>query len=373
MKISTIFHNLFEAENEQTDVNAEAAQIVKVLRKKCGPWVEAYTKNHDLIFYRGYSSGTAEDENFILKRTRKNRVPRDSQVLAHRLFNKILSDFGNNPKWRSSSVFVSTNEATSSQYGTIWIMIPVGKFDALTSNSIVDLYTFFDPTSFNDYRHIGKFIDANTVSRAVLDGWIRKTEKTSVYKSICNGVASFIEKLLPADLNAKKLPIARQCIRTAMNDIYNGNYPHALIELMLQLGARIYYFGSASAALSSAERYMTEFGLDWTPMYHVLRSEFRKAELDIDLADNHKVVNGFDRLRDTFVRKLIIANSDALVQLYVDMVSTVVKNSYVYYTDPSKMRELSPDQEIMIRCDEYYLIKPTMFNLVKRQLIGDTK
>lgn len=381
MKITTLFQNLFEAETEtetetertDADIKVEVARIVKTLRKKCGPWVEAYTKNHDLVFYRGYNAGTSENENFVLKRTRKNRAPRDSQILAHRLFNKILSDFGNNPKWRSNSVFVSTDESVSTQYGPTWIMIPVGNFDALTSNSIVDLYTFFDPTAFNDFRHIGKFIYAEVVSRSVLDDWIQKSKKTPVYSTFYNGIADFIEKLLPTDIDAKKLPSVRRCIHSIINNIYGADCS-VLIDFMIQFGGRIYYLGSASAALSDAKQYMTEFALDWVSLYHSLRTEFQKAELNIDLVDNYKAVNNFDRLRDNFVRKLLISNSDALVQLYVDMLATSVRHSYNYYANPSEMHRLSAtSQEIMIRCDEYYLIEPHIFDFVERELAGGAK
>lgn len=375
MKITTLFQNLFEAETERTDadVKVEVARIVKTLRKKCGPWVEAYTENHDLVFYRGYNAGASEDENFVLKRARKNRTPRDSQVLAHRLFNKILSDFGNNPKWRSNSVFVSTDKSISTQYGPTWIMIPVGNFGALTSNSIVDLYTLFDPTAYNDFRHIGKFTNAEVVSRSVLDDWIQKSKKTPVYSTVYNGIADFIEKLLPTDIDAKNLSSARRCIRSTINNIYDVDCS-VLIELMLHFGGRIYYFGSASAALSNAEQYMTDFVLNWASLYHSLRAEFQKAELNIDLVGNYKAINNFDRLRDNFVRKLIIDNSDALVQLYVDMLATCVRHSYTYYVNPSEMHRLSvTSQEIMIRCDEYYLIKPHIFDFVERELAGGAK
>lgn len=377
MKITTLFQNLFEAEAEtertDADIKVEVAQIVKTLRKKCGPWVEAYTKNHDLVFYRGYNAGASEDENFVLKRARKNRTPRDSQILAHRLFNKILSDFGNNPKWRSNSVFVTTNESTSTQYGSTWIMIPVGNFDALSSDSVADLYTFLDPTAYNDFRHIGKFIYAEVVSRSVLDDWIQKSKKTPVYSTVYNGIADFIEKLLPTDIDAKKLPSVRRCIHSIINNIYGADCS-VLIDFMLQFGGRIYYLGSASAALNNAEQYMTEFALYWASLYHSLRAEFQKAKLNIDLDGNHRAVSDFDRLRDNFVRKLIINNSDALVQLYVDMLATLVKKTYVYYADPSEMHRLSvTSQEIMIRCDEYYLIKPHIFDLVERELAGGAK
>ena len=373
MKITTLFQNLFETERADADIEAEVARIVKTLRKRCGPWVEAYTENHDLVFYRGYNAGASEDENFVLKRARKNRTPRDSQVLAHRLFNKILSDFGNNPKWRSNSVFVSTDESVSTHYGPTWIMIPVGNFDALTSNSIVDLYTFFDPTAYNDFRHIGKFTNAEVVRRSVLDDWIQKSKKTPVYSTVYNGIADFIEKLLPTDIDAKKLPSVRRCIHSIINNIYGADCS-VLIDFMLQFGGRIYYFGSASAALSDVEQHMTEFALDWASLYHSLRAEFQKAKLNIDLDGNHIAVSDFDRLRDTFVRKLIIGNSDALVQLYADMLATCVKHSYNYYANPSEMHRMSATgQEIMIRCNEYYLIKPHIFDFVERELASGAK
>src|SRR5574343_1616876 len=123
MKISTLFYDLFESETEdRVEPKVTDEQITEMLRENCGPWIEACSKNPNLIFYRGYTQHLPGRIN--KKRVRQDRVPRDSSVLEHELSNKMLSSFGNNSKWRSSSAFVTATEGLASLvYGNSYHMV----------------------------------------------------------------------------------------------------------------------------------------------------------------------------------------------------------------------------------------------------------
>ena len=376
MKISTVFYNLFESETEdRVEPKVTDEQITEMLRENCGPWIEACSKNPNLIFYRGYAQHLPGRIN--KKRVRQDRVPRDSSVLEHELGNKMLSSFGNNSKWRSNSVFVTANNGLASMvYGDLYRMVPIGKFDTLCSYAIMDLGVLFgnlrDPddkdykkfTNFHDrIRHLAGIKD-NRLDPAVIDNWIKKFEKTSLYTTITDGIADFIESFIQLDgIDDKTRTVVRKCICDAVTTIYGrADYPpRVLSDLLLQLGHQIYSnSGSVSTAFDRVCPHVIEFGLaDWPTIDDALKSEFQKAKIDTSIKINVRMISFFDRLRNAAVKNLISRNSDTISALFVDLMCTIAKNLYVYYSDPSKMDMLKLEKntnEIMVRCDEYYML-----------------
>lgn len=371
MKISTWFHDLFEAKGEKMAAEDDMSSMVSMLHKNCGPWIQAYRQNKQ-CFYRGYH--TTDDTDVLLKRTRKNRSPRDSQVLSHRLFNRAMSVFGNNPKWRTNSVFTSTDETSASQYGPLRIMIPIGKYDALSSNKIVDLYTTLDPSSGSGANHIGRFIDGRLLDKSLAAEWIESIEKSPEYLAIANELTSFIEKYIVSDSRstALMLSVERSNIaKKVLGDILDDTSTYTLVEILAEFGQHIYYFGSATAAVNQVPRHVLEFGLDMVSMHGAIRTACRKAGIDGEIS-----LDGFAKFteaREKFVRRLVISHSAELVQIYTNMIEFIIRNSYTYYPTPASITNLTDDQEIMIRCNEYYLVKPKVFDDIISELTGSDK
>ena len=376
MKISTLFYDLFESETEDR-VNPKVTdeQITEMLRENCGPWIEACSKNPKLIFYRGYAQHLPGRIN--KKRVRQDRVPRDSSVLEHELGNKMLSSFGNNSKWRSNSVFVTATEGLASTvYGDSYHMVPIGKFDTLCSYAIMDLSVLFSRLMDRDGPDYKKFpnlydrirdlasIEDNRLDPAVIDSWIKKFEKTSLYTAITDGIADFIESFIQLDdIDDKTRAVVRKCICDAVITIYGrADYPPRVLSgLLFQLGHQIYSnSGSVSTAFDKLDPHVIEFGLvDWPTIDDALKSEFQKAKIDTSIKINVKMISFFDRLRYAAVKNLISRNSATISALFVDLMCTIAKNIYVYYSDPSKMDMLKLESnvnEIMVRCDEYYML-----------------
>lgn len=378
MKISTLFYDLFESESEDhVEPEVTDEQIAEMLRENCGPWIEACSKNPKLIFYRGYAQYLPGRIN--KKQVRQDRVPRDSSVLEHELGNKMLSSFGNNSKWRSNSAFVTASNGLASTYGISYRMVPIGKFDTLCSYAIMDLSVLFsnlrDPddimgaikkfTNFYDGIRYQTSIDKdNRLDPAVIDNWIKKFEKTSLYTTITDGIADFIESFIQLDgIDDKTRTVVRKCICDAVTTIYGrADYPpRVLSDLLLQLGHQIYSnSGSVSTAFDRVCPHVIEFGLaDWPTIDDALKSEFQKAKIDTSIKINVRMISVFDRLRNAAVKNLISRNSDTISALFVDLMCTIAKNLYVYYSDPSKMDMLKLEKntnEIMVRCDEYYML-----------------
>jgi hypothetical protein len=103
---------------------AAANKIATFIRTKCKPWLAA-SKNGSITIYRGISDrgGLA-----FTKKTREDRRPKDTGAARHQAFNAAIAAAGGVAN-RSNSLFSSSDDDVAMQYGTAYVLIPVGNFN----------------------------------------------------------------------------------------------------------------------------------------------------------------------------------------------------------------------------------------------------
>lgn len=139
MKLTTLYESQMTLE--------EAA---KIFHEECEPF-RKYTK-HDFsrdIVYHGLYRGMEMDDLAKVSRVRKDRKPLNTPIEFH----EIMDDWFNKKfgiRFRSNAMFAVQNERLASQYGTLYNVFPIGKFDICSSNKIVDLYEklLYDCTNY---------------------------------------------------------------------------------------------------------------------------------------------------------------------------------------------------------------------------------
>jgi hypothetical protein len=111
-----------------------------VISKDCKPIIDVYKKNPDSYLYRGDSRA----RDFIVKKVRKDRYPKDTPQDWHEAFDDALKDnFGWNA--RSEGLFCTADTAMSGGYGNaLYVVFPKGKFDYIYSREIKDLYAHIE-------------------------------------------------------------------------------------------------------------------------------------------------------------------------------------------------------------------------------------
>jgi hypothetical protein len=114
-------------------------EILEILWRDCKPFLNEHFKSKTSmgLLYRGSSSKSVKDIRKI--NVRKNREPRDVNILIHNIFNDLFQEkFG--WKARSEGVFVVANKKYSSIYGKSHIFFPIGNYEYLWNPDITDLF-----------------------------------------------------------------------------------------------------------------------------------------------------------------------------------------------------------------------------------------
>ena len=84
-------------------------------------------------------SGRKSSEDFISRKVRKNRKPKNTPERIHNWLDKWFEyKFG--IKARSKSLMADNKKAIASTYGTPYIIFPVGKYKIIWSEEVPDLY-----------------------------------------------------------------------------------------------------------------------------------------------------------------------------------------------------------------------------------------
>lgn len=125
---------------EAVSPEAFARQVIE----ECQPYISDVGPTNIFALKRGlYTNG----KNFYAPlRVNQNRTPTDSSKILHNLLNQGFNEaFG--IKFRSQSIFCSSNTRVASQYGnSVYYVIPRGDYKACWSSSITDAYNFLKVT-----------------------------------------------------------------------------------------------------------------------------------------------------------------------------------------------------------------------------------
>ena len=129
------------------DMSAEEA--AQMIYDHCQPYLResGVGKNfyeHGLL--RGMQH-LGSDTIFTEVDVNRTRQPRDSDPKIHAILNKFFDEKFGEPL-RSTSVFATSKQGTASDYGSVFMIFPIGKFDYIWSTKIDDAFNFFDGLKF---------------------------------------------------------------------------------------------------------------------------------------------------------------------------------------------------------------------------------
>lgn len=120
-----------------TSQQKQLEEVMLKLRKDCAPFLKELKKSGDtpLFLYRNMNV----DGSVGKRQVRKDRDPRDTSRVVHKIFDDVLEDlFGF--RGRSSALFCSGNEDWGGGYGASYMIFPIGKFRFIWSPKIKDSY-----------------------------------------------------------------------------------------------------------------------------------------------------------------------------------------------------------------------------------------
>jgi len=111
-------------------------EILDIIEKDCKPFLADWRK---LKTDKFILSGRSDVVYFKKKQVRKNRKPMDTPLNMHLLMDDwFYEKFG--IRSRSNAVFCSFDETTASVYGYAFLIFPIGKYKAVSSKIIEDLF-----------------------------------------------------------------------------------------------------------------------------------------------------------------------------------------------------------------------------------------
>lgn len=115
---------------------------------KHGPY-DILRDDNGCLLFRGISS----NESLITKRKRrKNREPKDTPFLNHQYLDDIFNKkFG--WKARSNGIFCTGNGMQALEYGELFVIFPIGKFDILWSEAVDDLWGYLSGREIDHLTH----------------------------------------------------------------------------------------------------------------------------------------------------------------------------------------------------------------------------
>jgi len=104
-------------------------EIIRLIRKDCKRFYD-----HGVVtLYRGAKG----KPRFFKHKTLKNRKPRDTDNDFHDAGNEYFKRRFNIP-FRSASIFVTGSHQVASNYGPVYLILPIGKFNYCWSNRVED-------------------------------------------------------------------------------------------------------------------------------------------------------------------------------------------------------------------------------------------
>lgn len=111
--------------------------IADTIERDCKPFIKDWQK---LRTMKWLMSGRDVSVSDIMKQSvRKNRVPLSTPEEIHQMLDSWFKNkFG--VKSRSNAVFCSFNPNLVDNYGTLYLIFPIGKYKVVSSPAIIDIY-----------------------------------------------------------------------------------------------------------------------------------------------------------------------------------------------------------------------------------------
>lgn len=117
--------NFFGDEDPAVEVVLQKGQkLAEYIKQNCAPWLNA-VGNPKLAVYRGFGkSGRLA----FTRPVRHDRRPRDTKQAEHKKMQMMISALGLKAN-RENSAFVSGCEYQASEYGEVFVVLPIGEFN----------------------------------------------------------------------------------------------------------------------------------------------------------------------------------------------------------------------------------------------------
>lgn len=111
------------------------SSYLNTIKKDCKPFL----KNWRIRYNKNFLWTGRYEKDFVRKKVRKNRTPRDTPLELHEFVdNWFKYEFG--IRFRSNSVFCTSNMGEAEDYGHLYAIFPIGKYTTLSSGKIGDLW-----------------------------------------------------------------------------------------------------------------------------------------------------------------------------------------------------------------------------------------
>ena len=160
-------------------------EMLDLIEKDCKPFLKDWKRSgaNDFLY-----TGRKNLGEFEKRKVRKNREPKDTPVELHHLVDKWFhKKFG--IKARSNVVFCTFDVDEVYRYGDPYFVFPIGKYKAISSPMIQDLFLTMQSESYhtkdipmagfsfskNGFKDLDKLPD---IKQKVIDNIIKKMEKS---------------------------------------------------------------------------------------------------------------------------------------------------------------------------------------------------
>lgn len=107
-----------------------------IIWKDCQPFLKEMVRDKH---YEPMYSGRKSSEEFFTRAVRKNRKPTDTHLLVSKDLDEKFQGMFGYPA-RSNSIFCTGDLSDSEEYGSAYMIFPIGKYKYLWSDDIGDLY-----------------------------------------------------------------------------------------------------------------------------------------------------------------------------------------------------------------------------------------
>ena len=125
--------------------------IVTILERDCGPFIQELKKIKSGLLYRGTKRSVPDIKKI---KVRKDRKPLDTPPEVHNhLDNEFKKKFG----WfaRSEGVFTTPVRYDTGDYGDPYFFFPIGKYKFVWSKTVMDLFGYIESTpEYENYLNI---------------------------------------------------------------------------------------------------------------------------------------------------------------------------------------------------------------------------
>lgn len=130
---------------EESDLTAE--QIAQKILKDCQFFLKEINFHPENVFYHGLFRGIGiktNDEKNILRKWRVNdsREPKDMPRELHDTLDDFFEEeFGT--RFRSESLFATGSKSMAREYGIVFLVFPIGRFEYIWSPVVRDAWEYF--------------------------------------------------------------------------------------------------------------------------------------------------------------------------------------------------------------------------------------